>query len=156
MDNFEKFYLIAVNFLSYRPRSEKEIRDKLNSKNSPQDITEKIINTLTQQKFLNDQEFARIWISNRTRINPKSKKLIKIELLQKGVSQEIIEKALAADSEQPITDIDQAQKLVQKKLPRYKNLPKQEIYQKIGGFLARRGFDWTTIKKAIDLELSNS
>ena len=56
---------------------------------------------------------------------------------------------LAADSGIQ-SDLEMAKKLAEKKMPKYKDLPKQEIYQKLGGFLARKGFNWDTIKKAID------
>lgn len=150
MDDFEKFYLIAVNYLSYRPRSEKEVRDKLKLKNAPPEIIEKVIETLKQQKFINDEEFARMWTSHRLKLSPKSKRVIKMELLQKGIDAEIIEKKLSGNDGEEVDDLEQAKKLVENKIDRYKNLPKQEIYQKLGGFLARRGFSWGTIKAAID------
>lgn len=150
MEDFEKFYLIAVKYLSYRPRSEKEVREKLKLKNTPPEITEKIINTLKQQKFINDEEFARMWTSHRLKLSPKSKRIIKMELLQKGIDNEIIEKTLSGNQDEKIDDLEQAKKLAESRIERYKNLPKQEIYQKLGGFLARRGFSWGTIKAAID------
>ena len=52
-------------------------------------------------------------------------------------------------------DLESAKKLVEKKFSKYKNMEKQEIYQKLGAFLARRGFGWDTIKKSIDDSLSN-
>ena len=45
MDEFGKFYNKALKFLSYRPRSEHEIRDKLTRKKVPQEIIEKIRTT---------------------------------------------------------------------------------------------------------------
>lgn len=150
MEDFEKFYFIAVNYLSYRPRSEKEVRDKLKLKNTPQEITDKIIDKLKEQKFINDAEFARMWTANRIKINPKSKRVIKMELLQKGVDSEIIEKVLTGNPDEEVNDRVQARKLVEARFSRYKHLPKQEIYQKLGGFLGRRGFGWSTIKDAID------
>ena len=150
MEDFEKFYLVAVNYLSYRPRSEKEVRDKLKLKNTPQDITDKIIDKLKEQKFINDAEFARMWTANRIKINPKSKRVIKMELLQKGVDPEIIDKTLTGDADEGVNDLEQAKKLVEARFTRYRHLPKQEIYQKLGGFLGRRGFGWSVIKDAID------
>lgn len=152
MDDFEKFYLLAVNFLAYRARSEKEVRDKLVAKNTPPEILEKIIATLKEQKFINDAEFAAMWTRNRTRLNPKSKSVIAMELRQKGINADIITKTLegGGEDEERISDRDQARQLVEKKIDRYRHLPKAEIYQKLGGFLARRGFNWSTSKTAID------
>ena len=49
-----------------------------------------------------------------------------------------------------VNDLESAKKLVEKKIGRLKNLPKQEICEKLGRFLASKGFNWDTIKKAID------
>ena len=54
-----------------------------------------------------------------------------------------------------VSDLDTAKGLVSKKIERYRHLPKQELYQKLGGFLGRKGFDWETIKKAIEFELKS-
>lgn len=154
MDEYEKYLNKAVRFLSIRPRSEKEMREYLAKKNTPEQITEKIIAFFIEKKFLNDEEFARMWVRNRTTLKPKSKRIIKLELLQKGIDSDTIEQVLAGeDDEKAVSDIDQARKLARSRLPRYKSLTRQELYQKLGGYLARKGFSWEVIKKSIDLEL---
>ena len=152
MDEDKKLYLVAARFLSYRPRSEKEIRDKLIRKNAPLEVINKVIAKLTEQKFLNDLEFAKMWMESRIRVRGKSLRIIKLELKQKGISNDIID-SLIHNSELLIQDENTAQRLVEKKIEKYRHLTKQEIYQKLGGFLARRGFDWDTIKHSIDEEL---
>jgi len=159
----DKFYNFTLRFLSYRPRSEKEVRDKLKTKQVEPQIIEKIIAKLKEKKFLNDEEFARGWIENRIRFKPRSLRLIKIELKQKGIVEDIIDKMIKDKARLPspdgeanggqglmINDLESAKKLVQKKIGKFKNLSKQEIYQKLGRFLASKGFNWDTIKKAID------
>jgi regulatory protein len=132
----------------------KEVRDNLKKKKAPGEIIEKIIATLIEQKFLNDRTFAQWWVEQRLRFNPKSLRVIKLELRQKGIDPEIIE----AVTQNPLTITDEAlpseretaKKLVEKKIGKYKDLPRVEMYQKLGAFLARRGYDWETIKRAID------
>lgn len=153
MDQFEKFYTIALKFLSYRPRSTKEVRDKLLKKKTPSEIIEKIILKLIEQRFLNDEEFVKWWIEQRAQFKPRSMRVIKMELKQKGITQDIIESGIKNYELGGQTDLEQAKKLVQKRIQRYKNLPKQEIYQKLGRFLASKGFNWDTIKEAIDSDL---
>ncbi len=154
MDEFEKYLNKAFHFLSFRPRSEKEVRDNLLKKKAPAEIIERVINSLNEHKFLNDEDFARLFIEQRLRFRPKGLRIIKLELRQKGINQEIIDQTISNlqkdDGEVPNSDMDSAKKLVEKKMPRYKDLTKQEIYNKLGSYLARRGFDWDIIKKAID------
>lgn len=144
-----KFYNLALRFLSYRPRSEKEVRDKLKTKNVEPEIIDKIILKLKEKKFINDEEFARGWIESRLRFKPRSARLMKLELKQKGIEEETINKVIN-DEGLMINDVESAKKLVEKRIGRFRNLPKQEIYQKLGRFLASKGFSWDTIKKAID------
>jgi regulatory protein len=155
MDSFDKFYDKALNFLSYRTRSEKEVRDKLEMKQADPEVIEKIIAKLKEKKFINDEEFSRQWVESRNRFKPRSLRLIKIELKQKGISDEILKKIGSNLEINLDSDLCQAKKLVEKKIEKVKNLPKQEIYQKLGRFLASKGFNWDTIKKAIDEMLDN-
>lgn len=167
MEEFDKYYLKAVNFLSYRPRSVKEVTDNLEKtiakKKLPDEISKEhkkyipfVIEKLLQQKFLNDTEFARWWIDQRSRNKPKSKMVLKLELKQKGISSEIIENVMALDEIQEIAnDSMQAKLLVEKKIHKYKEMPRVEIYKKLGGFLGRRGFSWEVAKRSIDEILDN-
>jgi len=153
MEEFEKFFNQAIRFLSYRIRSEKEIRDYLHKKQTPIETIEKIVQSLKEHKFINDEEFARRWIESRTTHHLKSKKIIRLELFQKGIDKELIEKLLEGDAEMVVDDIEQARKLIEKKLPHLQGFPPEEVRQKLGGFLARKGFSWDTIKKSVDKSL---
>ncbi|EKD64653.1 MAG: regulatory protein RecX [uncultured bacterium] len=151
MGDFERFYNKALRFLSFRPRSEKEISDKLKTQKASPVIIEKVISKLKEQKFLNDEEFAKWWIEQRTTFKPRSLRLIKLELRQKGISKEIIESRII--NQESRGDLERAKELVKKRIEKFRDLSKKEIYQKLGSYLARRGFDWETIKQAIDESL---
>ncbi|MDO8639862.1 MAG: RecX family transcriptional regulator [bacterium] len=142
---FGKYYNLTLRYLSFRQRSEKEVFDYLRKKQVQEPLVEIIINKLKEQKFINDEEFARMWIENRMRFKPRAGRFIKMELKQKGITEEIINKQLAINK-----DGEMAKILINKKIKKYKDLPRQEIYQKLGRVLAQKGFDWETIKKNID------
>lgn len=144
MQDFEKFYNNSLRFLSYRPRSEKEIRDYLAKKKASISLINSIVKKLKEQKFLDDLEFARWFIRSKSSTNPKAARIIKIELRRKGIAEEIIDGLLAF-----IDDLTAAKELVSKKKGKYKTLDKKEMYQKLASFLARRGFSWDTIKEAL-------
>jgi len=154
MEDFEKYYNKALEFLSYRPRSEKEVRDKLKTKNVELEVIDRIISKLKEKKFINDGEFAKGWIRSRLEYKPRSMKLIKFELKHKGIGEELIDR-LIHNSEFIIqNDLESAKRLVEKKLGRFRNkfgMTREEKYQKLGRFLASKGFNWDIIKKSIDL-----
>lgn len=163
MDSFEKFYNKALRFLSFRPRSEKEIRDYLlkprirssSGKKIPEEILNKIITKLRKQKFVNDKEFTKWWIEQRLKLRPRAWRIIKMELARKGISQEISEPIIQSLEFRIQNDLDLAKKLAEKRIRRYKDLTKIEIYQKLGRFLASKGFDYETIKKVLGLTVDN-
>lgn len=148
MDHFEKYYTLALRYLQIRPRSEKEIVDYLRKKKITEAIILRVIAKLKEQKFLNDELFAKMWIESRNRSKPRSMWLLSRELQQKGVAKIIIDQVLETQGEQ--TDLALAKEAIERRIGKYKTLPRQEIYQKVGGFLARRGFNWETSKHAID------
>lgn len=152
MEDFEKFYNSALKFLSYRPRSEKEVRDRLRIKikdlriKDTGQLIDDVIEKLKKQRFINDEEFARLFVENRLRFKPRSSRLIQIELKQKGIDPETINNLqLTIDS-----DLEQAKKLAEKRIERLKGLDKQKIYEKLGRYLASKGFGWDIIKSSID------
>lgn len=151
MDSFERYYLHAIRLLSYRARSEKEVRDNLLKKKSSPEITERIISKLRELKFLNDYEFAKAWIQSRSRSRPKSIGVLQMELRQKGVEKEIIQRVMHdASIFELVNDHAQAKALAAQKIHKYLNLSRDKIYQKLGGLMGRRGFSWEVIKSAID------
>jgi regulatory protein len=156
MEQFENYRNLAYRYLTIRNRSEKEVRDYLARKKAAPEIIEKIITSLIEKKFLNDEAFARSWVLNRARLKPKGKALLKIELRQKGITDEIIQAVLQETAEEIPDEIEQAKRLVSKKLQQLTGRPRQEIYQKAGGFLSRRGYNWETVKKAIDESLKDN
>lgn len=148
-DTKGKLYERVLRFLSYRPRSEKEVRDyaegKLATRKTPsfakasegkQKLVDEVIEKLKKQKLIDDREFARWWLGQRSRFRPRGKIALKIELKRKGVSQEIIEKII----NQKVNELVLAKKAIKKKV-------KGE--QKITQYLARRGFSWETIRRVL-------
>lgn len=150
LENFDKFYTKALKFLSFRPRSEKEISDYLIKKKADINLVNSIIEKLKIQKFLNDLEFAKWWIEQRTEFKPKGLRLIELELKQKGISKDLIDELRIKNYELWKDDLTKAKELLEKYRKRFEGLDRQKIYQRAGGFLGRRGFDWETIKSAID------
>ncbi len=147
---YKKYLESSLRFLAYRPRSEKEVRDNLTKKKAPSDVIKKIIIWLKEQKFLNDEEFVRWWIEQRSQFRQRGIRIIKLELKQKGIRQELIDIVVQGAEYKAPSDLESAKKIVEKKIAKYRGLDRREIYQKLGAHLARRGFDWETIKKSID------
>ncbi len=149
----EKFYTQALKFLSRRPRSEKEVIDNLLKKKAPQEQITIIINLLKQQKFLDDKAFAKWWVEQRANFKPKGWYALQQELKLKGIPEKIIkevEQEVKSGVMELKSEFEQALEIAQKRAKRMGSVSREETYQKIGGLLARRGFNLDTIKAVID------
>lgn len=151
-DQVAKLLFSAQNFLSYRPRSAKEVRDNLTKKLDQGDYVEpgkilnEVVGKLTQMKLLDDLEFARWWVDQRKRFKPRGERMLRSELHAKGVPREIIDEVFFA-YEVPESEIEQ---LAAKKALAYAKLPILEFQTKLSNFLARKGYDWDQIQGVVD------
>lgn len=150
-EQYKKLLGATYKYLSFRQRSEKEIRDYLKKKKADNLLAEKIIDSLKRQKFLNDEEFARAWVESRSR--NKAWRVIKLELKQKGISDEIIMNYDLRTKNQG-QDKESALNLAQKRAERLKNEPFQKAQEKLFRFLSSKGYNYDTIKEVVDKILS--
>jgi regulatory protein len=140
---------IALNFLSYRSRSEKEISDKLKKKGfSPENI-EGVISDLKRVNLLNDYDFACGWIKDRLKNRPKGMLLLKQELFKKGIEKKIIEKALKEFYPKK-DEVQIALDLIKRREKRYKGLDRKLARKRMSDFLLRRGFSYEVVKEVLD------
>src|SRR5260221_1827517 len=93
----------SLRFLQIRRRSEKEIVEYLTKKKVPEKTIADVLQFLKEKKYVNDTEFARWWIDQRTRVKPKGKRFIAIELQQKGVSKDIVDAAFVNEDEPAVS-----------------------------------------------------
>ncbi len=130
-----------------RQRSEKEVRDyfRIKGKEQVSDLViELVIKKLKQKRMLNDEEFARSWVEARSKL--KGIQVIKSELYKKGISKEIIDTVITLESDQEQV----AEKLLQKRLPRWIKLPLVKQRKKAYEFLLRRGFQYDQVRDVIE------
>ncbi len=144
---FQKIYEKLLMFCMLRPRSENEIRNWLKRKKVNKSIHEELFNRLKRLDLVDDRKFAQWWIDQRIAFKPRGKVALYAELAQKGVDREVINEIL---SEQPIDEVKFAKGLIDKNEYKWKRYEGYEKKNKIVQFLARKGFNWETIKKALD------
>lgn len=157
--DFEIYYNKCLHFLSFRPRSEKEVREYLHKpafikkaneeeKREIENTIQAIIEKLKEYRFLDDNDFARWWVEQRSKYKPRARRVIAMELKQKGIAVDVIEEVL--ESEELPSEKEKVRKLAEKRILKYKDLPRQKIYEKMGRYLASKGFDWEIIRESID------
>jgi regulatory protein len=146
-DEQEVVYLKALHLLDYRPRSEKEINQKLEKKGIPPEVIANTIERLRRNGLVNDEQFAQAWVENRSEFRPLSRKALAYELRQKGLSGAAIQQAL---TNLEIDEEDLAYQAALKQSRKLKNLEKPDFRRKLSGFLARRGFSYENIAPVVE------
>ena len=134
----------ALRFLEYRPRSEAEVRQRLRGRSFDEETVNEVIARLKRQSLIDDRAFANYWKENRLSFRPKSKQLIKLELLQKGVSQEI-----ATDVIDDVNDEENACKIAQKKARIFAGSDYDEFRNYMSNFLRRKGYGYDIINYVV-------
>jgi regulatory protein len=139
--DFGKNYIRAVDLVSRRLRSEREIRDYAFRKQWTKENVEKVVARLYERGYLNDEKFAENFVRSRANLRNYSARKMKLELRKKGIKSNIIEKVLAETDE--YDEQTALKNLIAKKRGYY------DDQQKLVAYLARQGFSYDAIKSAL-------
>lgn len=136
----------AVNLLTYKPRSIKELRERLLEKPwTNQEIVDEVIEKLEKYNYLNDEQFAKDFAASKIRRKAIGRRRLRIDLIKKKLDQETIEKALAETFENTPED-EIINRAVAKRL-RIKGKPEdQKEKKKFFDHLMRLGFSYDIVR----------
>ena len=136
---FSLIYNKALDIISRREHSEKEIREKLYKKFNDHKVSELVVTSLIEKGLVDNHRFAEMYIIARKRKGFGPKK-IAYELLAKGVSDNISSQALNEEGGWRIAALNAFNKKYKSgKADNFKELNKQKI------FLQNRGFTFEEI-----------
>jgi regulatory protein len=144
-DHFHRCFNAAARYLSYRPRSEFELRERLYQRGFDGDSVEAVMAKLREQGLVDDAAFAQFWKDNRESFSPRSRWLTKLELRRKGLAQDVIDEVVDV-----IDDDDSAYRAA---LNKARNLPKSDYHSfrhRLGEYLKRRGFSYGVINHTVE------
>ena len=137
----------ALVFLSYRPRSEREVRDRLARKQVPPSAIDQAIERLRRLGLVDDEAFARYWVEQRQTHRPRGARLLRQELFQKGIARETSAGAVEAGDDQ-LAPEEAAYRAAERRARSLRAADEREFTTRLGQFLLRRGFDYETARAA--------
>lgn len=148
-DVYYKAMKRCLDYMAYRPRTRKEINQRLEALKVPEEIGQRIAERLDELGYLDDERFAKQWAASRQRSKGFGPRRLEMELIRKGIEASLARKAVQeACSEDEMADQLRAQ--VAKARHKYRHEGNdQKRSQKMIGFLARRGFEMGAIRDAI-------
>lgn len=143
-DELEKAYLRSLRLIDTRPRSTFEVASRLKKAGYGDAVIASVLERLKTANLVCDADFARTWVENRCTFRPRSKRVLVLELHQKGVADNEIQSAVSELNEASL-----ALKTAEKYASRCRDLPFDEFRKKMTGYLARRGFGFGTVAEAV-------
>ncbi len=145
---------IAYSYVSFKRRTEQQIRKKLREKKFDSLTINKTIEFLKEFKLLDDYQFAKQFAKELV----ERKKIGKIKLIQelksRGINVDIANEIVNKTFEN-INVIDLAIKSTEKKLKILKNKLPEKRKQLLVQHLQRQGFDWDTINQILEQYQNN-
>ena len=144
-DYFNRCFNAAIRYLGYRPRSEFEIRERLRQRGFNTDSVDSVIVRLKEQGLVDDVAFAQFWKDNRELFSPRSQWLTRLELRQKRVDEDIIERVVGT-----LDDEDSAYRAATNKVRSLPRSDYQSFRRQLGGYLKRRGFSYGVISHTVE------
>ena len=140
----------AIKLLSIRKRSVFEMRDRLKRKEFEDDVIDEVIKELFEYKYLNDEEFAEAYINDRINFNPRGSFLVKKELREKGIAENIVDQKIKELFPEK-KEMELAREAAKKKMGTLnKDLERNKVYQKVGSYLQAKGYASYIIREVLE------
>lgn len=148
----EILYNKILNFIAYKPRTVKEVVNKISlvystllktgiTLDNQDEEKDHIVAELKLLGLLNDLEYAKAYIKEKIgETKSTSKRFIEIFLLKKGVDRKVIEEAFAEVLFNNDSEKEAAQRLLVKKIKLLHGRPIREIKKKVTQYLLGKGF----------------
>jgi regulatory protein len=143
-DAAEQAFQRALRFLSFRTRSEAELRVHLRKHKVPDAVVDRTMLRLKGSQLADDSRFAQAWIENRNTFRPRGRRALLWELKRKGISAQQAESAVAELDEPAL-----AYQAAGKRAQHLATQPWPDFRRKLSAFLARRGFDSSIIAPVV-------
>lgn len=142
----DKLYNQTLRYLALRPRSRWEIEFYLEKKKKASPgLTETILNKLSNIGLIDDEKFAKAFVSDRRLLKPTSRRKLVNELRKKHIANEIIEQAIGSEEEDEQAALGEV-------IARKRRQSKYQDNEKLMQYLARQGFSYGDIKEALQQE----
>jgi len=128
----------AVKYLAFKLRTTYEINQKLSELGYEEELINKVIENLIEIDYINDYQYTSKYITEKTKLQPKSVKMLSMELSYKGIPDDIINRVF---EEINLDENDIAFELIKKKFSKQTSFD-EKLINKMRTFLMSRGFTY--------------
>jgi len=139
----------ALSYLSYRPRTIREMEKYLDGCNYGEYEIQQVIERLMELNYLNDQDYAKEFIRSRLATKPISKRALREQLLRHELSSDIVEEALAVLDDE--AELEHAFLVGKKFFLQFEQLPYETRVQRTMKRLLTRGYSYSCIRTVMEM-----
>jgi regulatory protein len=137
---------LAVKYLATRPRTTYQLRVYLARKGFSDAVIQQVLHFLSDYGYIDDKRYAEGFIRSRMQDRPRSERMLRFELQQKGIADEVIDEVLASAC---VDDQKTALALARARLAKMRDIDERVLVRRLGSFLARRGYRMGTIQEIL-------
>lgn len=141
----------AIRFLNYKQRTEKEVYRKLKSHKLSDESINKIMLFLKEFKFVNDENYAKLFVESKKLLKPEGRRTVRIKLAQKGIDKELSEKSVSENYSEE-EELIKAKELYDKYRKKVRGKNEADKKQKCYRFLLSKGFTYDLINRVLKVE----
>ncbi|WP_373313859.1 regulatory protein RecX [Planosporangium flavigriseum] len=129
---------ICLRQLAVRPRTRAELATALHRRGIAEDVVDQVLDRYDEVGIINDEAFARAWVTSRHHGKGLARRALAGELRRKGVDAEAVDEAL--DELDPQTEEETARALVARRMRVERNAAPDAAFRRLVGMLARKGY----------------
>ncbi|GIM47880.1 hypothetical protein DNHGIG_34290 [Collibacillus ludicampi] len=137
---------LAIKYLAARPRSAYQLRVYLVRKGFSEAVIQQVFQFLSEYGYVDDKRYAEGFVRSRLQDRPRSERMLRFELQQKGIADEVIDEVLASAC---VDDQKTALALARARLAKMRDVDERVLTRRLGSFLARRGYRMGTIQEIL-------
>ena len=157
MEERQRARRTALRYLSTRPRTVRELRDRLREAECSDTDIVAVLADLQQAGLVNDEEFARTFVRDTLTHRPTGRKLLRQKMLLLGLEKSLVESTLDEllnAEDQGESALSAARRYLTRKSPPRDPRETQKLRSLVAAHLARRGFTWEAITPVLHALLS--
>lgn len=147
--DYPKAMSAALRLLSFRPRAERELSDRLCEKGFTQDVADRVCGRLKELAYVDDRQFAISWIKAFSGPKCRSSWVLKRELKKKGIAPELADEVVEENFDGE--DVFRAAcELARQRMSKSSARDVEKAKARVQNLLLRRGFDYDFIRRVIE------
>lgn len=148
--NEQEAYLQLAALCAQAEHCEQEMRDKMKRWELDETVQNRVINRLTEERYIDNERYARAFVKDKIRYNKWGRRKVQQALWMKRIDTDIQQRVLDEIDEKEYLDV--LRPLLKQKRKSIKAENDYELYQKLVRFALSRGFTFDIIRQCLNVD----